>query len=94
MADPNEMISVELYPDALLGLYGHITGRMEQMGLIPGDFDSLDLALALPPGWPGVDTQPTLAQLIVVAGKLGLRITITNLIVSPLHQNNQEETGD
>ena len=94
MADPNEMISVELYPDALLGLYGHITDRMEKMGHIPGDYDSLDLGIELPPGWPGVGTKPTLAQLVVVARKLQLRIEITNLIVSPLHHNNQKETGD
>ena len=94
MADPNEIILVELYPDALLELYAHITDRMEKMGHIPGDFDSLGLGFDLPPGWPGVGTQPTLAQLVVVARKLKLRITITNLTASPLHNNNQKETGD
>ena len=42
----------------------------------------------------GVGTQPTLAQLVVVARKLQLRIEITNLIVSPLHSNNSENPGD
>lgn len=91
MTDSNEMISVELYPGALLDLHAYITDRMEKAG--HSDFDSLDLGLELPSGWPGVGTQPTLAQLVVVARKLELRLTITNLIVSPLHQNNQEKTG-
>lgn len=84
MVDQNEMISVNLYPGAVLDLQAYITNRMEQMGHKPGDFDSLDLGFDLPPGWPGIGTQPTLAQLVVVARKLGLRIKITNLVVSLL----------
>jgi hypothetical protein len=85
MADENEIVSIAMWPDARLELYGHITSRMSELGYNPCDYSALDLGFELPADWPhGENAQPTLAQLVVVAKKLKLRIVIHNLEVEPM----------
>ncbi len=80
MPDENEIVTVMLTPDHRLRLYGQITTQMEKLGYNPCDYSSLNLGFELPPEWP-VDrnTQPTLAQLTVLACKLKMKIVIREL---------------
>lgn len=84
MADENETVVIEMVTDARLRLYSQITGRMEQLGYNPCDYSELELGIVLPVNWPAdINAQPTLAQLVVVARKLNLRIIISGLNLIP-----------
>jgi len=86
----NETVIVELPGECRLRLYGQVTAQMEKKGYNPLDWKSLKLGFELPPDWPvDKDAQPTLAQLIVIAHKLGMQIVIDDLNVIP-----QKETGE
>jgi len=80
MAETGETVTIEMFPGERLKLYGQITGQMEKLGCNPCDWTGLNLGLYLPAGWPAdINTEITLAQLVVLARKLKMRIIISNL---------------
>jgi len=84
MADENEMVVIEMWPDDRRKLYGHITSQMDHLGYNPCDYGSLNLGIELPADWPHAENaQPTLAQLIIVARKLEMKIIIHHLELEP-----------
>ena len=86
MEDRNEIVTIEMSASDRLRIYGQITARMEKLGFNPCDYSALDLGFELPANWPvDKDAQPTLAQLVVVANKLKMRITIADLNLAPLN---------
>ncbi len=80
MNNQNETVVIELFGDARLRLHSQITNRMESLGLNPCDYKALGLGFELPATWP-VDEQhqPTIAQLVMVAVKLDMRLIIHDL---------------
>jgi len=95
MADENETVVIEMWPDDRLKLYGQITSRMEELGYNPCDYGSLGLGIELPADWPhGENSQPTLAQLTVVARKLKRKIIIHNLDMEPMRSQEPPEKTD
>jgi len=94
MTKKNEMVTIEMAPSDRLRLYSQITGRMEKLGYNPCDYGSLNLGFELPANWPeDKDAQPTMAQLVVVARKLKMRIVIDNLTLVPLKESERAD-GD
>ena len=88
--DENETVVIEMFPDARIGLHGQITAQMKRLGYNTCDYSKLGLGIELPADWPVAENaQPTLAELIVVAHKLNMRIIIHNLTLVP-----REETKD
>ena len=80
MADENETISIDLSSESKLRLYSQVTARMEELGYNPFDYDSLELGFELPAGWPvDIKCEVTLAQIVVLAVKLKMQITISDL---------------
>lgn len=78
----NEIVLIEMASDKRLRLYGQITAQMEKLGFNPCDYKSLGLGFELPSTWPcDENTQPTLAQLVVTACKLNMRIIIDDLFL-------------
>ncbi len=95
MLDENETVVIEMFPDARLRLYGQITGQMEKLGYNPADYKALNLSFELPADWPvGEDTELTIAQLVVVALKLNMRITISDLHIVPCKGPGEEKQND
>jgi len=92
--DANEMVVLELAPDALLRLYSNITGRMQSLGMNSADWRELGPGLDLPAGWPiDKDARPTLAELVVIARKLQMRITIRELSMQPLSETKESQSA-
>lgn len=92
--DENETVVIEMVTDVRLRLYSDITAQIKRLGYNPCDYSSLGLGFELPADWPvGVDAEPTLAQLTVVARKLKMRIIIDHLILEP-RKKPVEETKD
>lgn len=92
MPDKNEMVTIEMAGSDRLRLYGQITGRMERLEYNPCDYGALNLGFELPANWPeDKDAQPTMAQLVVVARKLKMRIVIDNLNLVPLKESERAE---
>ena len=84
MRSANEVVTIEMTSVERLKLYSQLTGEMERRGLNYANWDSLDLGIELPAGWPvDVDAQPTIAQLTVLAVKLQMRVIITDLNMVP-----------
>ena len=80
----NQTVTVELLPDIRLRLYGQITARMEDLGYNLLDYSSLNLGIELPAEWPAdVNAQPSLAELVVVAFKLKMKIIISDINLIP-----------
>lgn len=78
----NELITVEMLPSERLRLYGQITSAMQKLGY--DSYRQLNLGFELPDTWPvNENTQPTLAQLIVIAMKLKSRLVINNIYFEP-----------
>jgi len=95
MSKNGEMVKIEMLSDARLRLYTQITSQMVKFGYNPVDYDSLNLGFKLPAGWPvDIDAQPTLAELVVVAGKLGLQIIINDLNLIPVGKENKTENAN
>lgn len=95
MRDKNETVVIEMFPDARLRLYGQITSQMEKLDYNPADYKALNLGLELPADWPvGENTELTLAQLTVLALKLNMRITISDLHVVPRQESEEEKQDD
>lgn len=85
MDDSCERVIIEMASGDRLKLYSQITGQIERLGLNHASWDSLDLGIKLPAGWPvDVKAQPTLSQLIVVARKLKMQISINDLNLEPM----------
>ena len=90
IVDENETVVLDMSSEGRLRLYGQITGQMEKLGYNPVDFASLDLGFELPAGWPvDMNAQPTLAQLTVLAHKLKMRITISDLNLAPRKESGK-----
>ena len=93
-ADENEIVTIAMWPDDRVRLYGHITSRMAELGYNPCDYSALNLGFELPADWPhGEHSQPTLAQLVVIAKKLKMRVLIHNLEVEPMRLAEKSEDG-
>ena len=85
MIGDNEIVSVAMWPDIRLRLYGQITDQMEKHGITPASYEQLQLGFDLPADWPyAEESQPTFAQLIVVARKLKMKVVIHNLSLEPM----------
>jgi len=94
MPGENETVVIEMVTDDKLRLYSDITAQMKRLGYNPCDYGSLNLGFELPADWPvGVNAQPTLAQLTVLARKLNMRVIINHLILEP-RKKAVEETKD
>lgn len=91
--DKNEMIIVDLPTNRRVELYGQVTSQMEKLGFSPYDYKALGLGFDLPADWPYGDNEITLAQLVVLAKKLKMRIVITELFVEP-HKEAEPKAGD
>jgi len=90
MSDRGEMVVIEMVSAERLKLYGQITARMKELGYNPCDYNGLELGIDLPADWPiDMNDHPTMAQLIVLARKLKMRIVINNLDVIPLKQTDE-----
>lgn len=84
MPNENEIIAIEIPINNKIELYGKITSQMENLGYNPVNYGALDLGFELPADWPfGRDTEITMAQLVVIAKKLDMRISITELFIEP-----------
>ena len=83
----NEGVILKLPSDSLLRIYSNLTGRMHELGYERLDWDVLDLGFELRPDWPLFGPGPTLAQMVVVAHKLRLRIVIDELHVESFSVN-------
>lgn len=93
MPEKGEMVIIEMAPSDRLRLYGQITGRMEKLGYNACDYRALNLGFELPANWPvDINAEPTLAQLVVLARKLEMRIVIDNLNLVPLKES--EKAGE
>lgn len=92
MDGEKEIVSVDLDYGDKVALLGQATSRMEAMGLGPYDFGELHLGFAVPPGWPVEHgCEPTLAQLVVLARKLGMRLVITGLRMEPMRVMERDD---
>jgi hypothetical protein len=74
------IVSIDMNPSDRIRLSNQILAAMEQKDCTPFMWDKLNLGFKLPPGWPvDKEAQPTLAQLVVIARKLDLRVEIADL---------------
>ena len=81
----SECVTIEMVTVDRIPLYSNLTGRIEKMGMNYASCNSRGPGIDLPDDWPaGVDSQPTLSELVVVTRKLGMKIVITNLNVVPV----------
>ena len=91
MKNANETVEIEIATSDRLRLNNQIVSGMEALGHKAYDFKSLELGFELPCGWPiDMNAQPTMAQLVVLAAKLKMRIIISDLNLVP----RKEQTGD
>lgn len=91
MNEPHEMIVIEMATEARLRLSNQVAAAMEKKGYTPYDWPALDLGFELPAGWPAdINAQPTMAQLIVIARKLEVRIVIGDLNLTPLREGSDD----
>ena len=80
MKNNNEIVRVELDSMARIELFKAIESVMSDLGFELGNYEALDLGFEIRPGWPvDYNCQPTMAELVVLAKKLGARVTITDL---------------
>ncbi len=82
-----EMLTIDMSIQARLRLDQQIAARMDKLGIGAYRWDKLDLGFEMPAGWPvDRDALPTLAQLVVLARKLKMRIIIGDLVMSPMQE--------
>jgi len=85
MSDRGEMVVIDMVLAERIRLNAQITARMKELGYNPCDYNGLKLGIDLPPDWPmDMNDHPTMAQLIVLARKLRMRIVIDNLNLIPM----------
>jgi len=83
--EPHEIIVTNFSVATRMRIAEQINRQIKEKGFGSDDYASLDLGIDLPRGWPyNMNSQPTLAQLTVFAKKLGMRITIGEVDLSPL----------
>ena len=93
MQENNELVIIEMPTGERIRLYSQITGRMQELGFTSLNYSELNLGFELPLDWPcEPDNQPTLAQLVVIANKLKMKITITNLYIEPHRERTPNES--
>lgn len=73
-----EMIKIEMETGPRRRLFNQIMSACEKRGLT-SDYRSLFPGADLAMDWPAGDEKPTLAELVVVAQRLGMDIEITDL---------------
>lgn len=84
MADENEIVVIELVTADRIMLSEQILAAMQARGHAAYNYRSLDLGFDLPTSWPaGIESELTMAQLVILARKLDLRIVINGLIMVP-----------
>jgi len=84
MPNENEIVIINIPHLVKVELYSKVTSRMENLGYNTVNYGALDLGFELPADWPfGRDTEITMAQLVVIAKKLDMRISITELFIEP-----------
>jgi len=85
MHEQNELIVIELSPEGRMRLSNQIYHRMEELRFIPFRYDDMDLGFHLPAEWPDDPTaEITMAQLVVLANKLKMRLAIGDINFSPM----------
>ncbi|MCK4958060.1 MAG: hypothetical protein KAT00_01640 [Planctomycetes bacterium] len=85
MNERNEIVVVDLSTSVKMRIFEQISSRMETMGHDPANLNSLDLGFDVPQGWPiDINTAPTMSQLVVLANKLKMRITVLDINLAPL----------
>lgn len=82
MSEPNEIVAVEMSTADRIRISNQIFAKMEGLGFAPYDYDKLKLGFHLPTDWPAAG-ELTLAQLVVVAKRLDLKVTINNINLEP-----------
>ena len=83
--DTNQIIVIDLPPEARMRLNNQILRGMEDMDLTAFYYKALDLGFDLPVDWPlNPAVEITLAQIVVLTQKLNMRLTIGNLNLSPM----------
>ncbi len=94
MTDEKAIVSIDAGLDVRLRLYNQISDGMKKLGYNNGDYSGLDLGFELPANWPvDMNAQPTLAELVVVARKLEMRIVISGLSLLPIKTEEYEREG-
>jgi len=92
MNERNEIVVIEMDKDGLAALSDSIGDRMGSVGMADGDSREVIQRWIFSQGWPyEVLGGPTLAQLVVVARALNMRITIRDLAMSPMEPEQLQE---
>jgi hypothetical protein len=92
MRADNEVVTIEMMHMDRVRLQQQITDQMERLGLNPGDWNALDLGFDLSDGWPvDINDQPTMAQLLVFAIKLKMRVIIADLNMVPANYSGPND---
>ena len=87
----NQIVSIEMLNSERLKLDNQIYNRMERLGLLPRDYDKLELGFHLPVNWPlDKDCEITLPQLVVLANKLKMKIVIGDLDLTPMPEKPKQ----
>ena len=95
MTEKHEIVGVEMATEARLRISNQIIMQMQKLGYTAFNYDVLELGFELQPGWPvDMHAQPTLAQLVIVATKLGLRIVIGDMNLVPLSLRQDAVAGE
>ncbi len=85
MSEKNEGVVIEMLTIDRIRLSEQIYKRMQELGLKPYDYESLDLGFDLPITWPAdKDSELLLSTVVVVARKLKMRIIIGKIELEPL----------
>lgn len=86
--DNDELITIAMPPTELIRLSEQINSRLIAMGDPAGAINAVVPGLNLELSWP-FSEGPTLAQLVVIAKKLDMKITISNLYIEPHKERSQ-----
>lgn len=91
MSDENQIVSIEMVPIKRMDLNRQISEAMKAKGFANGEYDRLGLGLELPDNWPDdKDAEITMAQLMVLAQKLDLKIVINDLSMMPRRKDDSD----
>lgn len=79
-----ERVAIDLTTIDRVEMDDQIARQMQEKGFEIADFKSLGLGFDLPQGWPAdKNCEVTLAQLVVIARKLDMKIVITEIEIMP-----------